>query len=101
MPLRSTSLDLPVESFDVILTWYLLTTLVCLAFTPLVLVLCRNLAFIYFEEEGRREVLRGIDERLVAGGYLVLGAHESLPGGVPDLVSCRTRPELWQKRADA
>jgi chemotaxis protein methyltransferase CheR len=68
---------------------------------PFDLVLCRNLAFIYFEEEGRREVLRGIDERLVAGGYLVLGAHESLHGGVPDLVSCRTRPELWQKRADA
>ena len=68
---------------------------------PFDLVLCRNLAFIYFEEEGRREVVRGIDERLVAGGYLVLGAHESLPGGFPDLVSCRTRPELWQKRADA
>ena len=31
------------DSFAVILTWYLLTTLVCLAFTPLVLVLCRNL----------------------------------------------------------
>lgn len=31
------------ESFDVILTWYLVTTLVCLAFTPLVLVLCRHL----------------------------------------------------------
>jgi chemotaxis protein methyltransferase CheR len=65
------------------------------------LVLCRNLAFTYFDEEGQREVLRGIDERLVAGGYLVLGAHESLPGGVPDLVPCHTRPELWQKRADA
>src|SRR5262245_29378402 len=64
------------------------------------LVLCSNLACIHFEEEGRREVVRGIDERLVAGGYLVLGAHESLPGGFPDLVSCRTRPELWQKRAD-
>jgi chemotaxis protein methyltransferase CheR len=68
---------------------------------PFDLVLCRNLAFIYFDEEGRREVLRGIDERLVAGGYLVLGTHESLPGGVPDLVTCPTRPQLWQKRADA
>ena len=53
---------------------------------PFDLVLCRNLAFTYFDEDGQREVLRGIDERLVAGGYLVVGAHESLPGGVPDLV---------------
>jgi chemotaxis protein methyltransferase CheR len=68
---------------------------------PFDLVLCRNPAFTYFDEDGQREVLRGIDERLVAEGYLVLGAQESLPGGVPDLVSCRTRPELWQKRADA
>ena len=68
---------------------------------PFDLVLCRNLAFTYFDEEGQREVLRGIDERLVAGGYLVVGAHESLPEGVPDLVSCPTQPGLWQKRADA
>jgi chemotaxis protein methyltransferase CheR len=68
---------------------------------PFDLVLCRNLAFTYFDEDGQRAVLRRIDERLVAGGYLVLGAHESLPGGVPDLVSCPTRPELWQMREDA
>jgi chemotaxis protein methyltransferase CheR len=68
---------------------------------PFDLVLCRNLAFTYFDEDGQREVLRGIDERMVAGGYLVVGAHESLPGGVPDLVSCRTRPDFWEKHADA
>ena len=67
---------------------------------PFDLVLCRNLAITYFDEEGQREVLRGIDERLVAGGYLVVGAHESLPVGVSGLVSCPTRPELWQKHAD-
>jgi chemotaxis protein methyltransferase CheR len=67
---------------------------------PFDLVLCRNLAFTYFDEEGQREVLRGIDERLVAGGYLVVGAHESLPVGVSGLASCPTRPELWQKHAD-
>jgi chemotaxis protein methyltransferase CheR len=66
---------------------------------PFDLVLCRNLAFTYFDEEGQREVLRGIDERLVAGCYLIVGAHESLTGGVPDLAPCPTRPGLWQKRA--
>jgi chemotaxis protein methyltransferase CheR len=67
---------------------------------PFDLVLYRNLAFAYFDENGQWEVLRGIDERLVAGGFLVVGAHESLPVDVPDLASCRTRPELWQKRAN-
>jgi len=68
---------------------------------PFHLVLCRNLAFTYFDEDRQREVLRGIVARLVAGGYLVLGAHESIPGGVPDLVGCRSRPGLWWKPAEA
>src|SRR5262249_126573 len=67
---------------------------------PFDLVLCRNLAFTYFDGDGQREVLRGIDHPLVPGGSLVIGAHEAVPGGVPDLVSCRPRPELWQKHAD-
>jgi chemotaxis protein methyltransferase CheR len=66
---------------------------------PFDLVLCRILVFTYFDEDGQREVLRGIGERLVAGGYLIVGSHESLPLSVPDLVSCPTRPGLWQKRA--
>ncbi len=41
---RRSILVVALESLDVILSWYLLTTLICLAFTPLVLVLCRNLA---------------------------------------------------------
>jgi chemotaxis protein methyltransferase CheR len=68
---------------------------------PFDLVLCRNLAFTDFDEDGQLEVLRGIDERLVAGGYLVVGAHESLPVGVSGLVWCRIRPELWQKHTNA
>jgi chemotaxis protein methyltransferase CheR len=45
---------------------------------PFDLVLCRNLAFTYFDEPTQREVLRRI-----AGvtDLLVIGAHERLPGG--------------------
>jgi chemotaxis protein methyltransferase CheR len=68
---------------------------------PFHLVLCRNLAFTYFDEDRQREVFRGIVERLDAGGYLLVGAHESLPGGVPDLVGCPGLPALWRKIADA
>ena len=65
------------------------------------LALCRNLAFTYFDEDQQREVLRGIVARLVAGGYLVVGAHESLAGGVPGLVRCPGLPALWRMIAEA
>ena len=48
---------------------------------PFHLVLCRNVAFTYFAREPlQREVLGRLVERLVPGGLLVIGAHESLPG---------------------
>jgi chemotaxis protein methyltransferase CheR len=68
---------------------------------PFHLILCPNLAFNYLDEDRQRAVLRGIVERLVAGGYLLLGAGESLPEDVPDLIACCGRPGLWRKRADA
>jgi len=45
------------------------------------LVLCRNLAFTYFDDRLQRRVLDGIAARIEAGGFLVVGAHESLPAG--------------------
>lgn len=47
---------------------------------PFHLILCRNLAFTYFDEAQRRETLARLKARLVPGGVLVLGAHETLPG---------------------
>jgi chemotaxis protein methyltransferase CheR len=52
---------------------------------PFHLVLCRNVAFTYFAPPLQREVLARIMERLVPGGLLVIGAHESLPEGAPHL----------------
>lgn len=46
---------------------------------PFDLVLCRNLAFTYFEPTLQRVVLSAIAERLRPGGALVLGRHEHLP----------------------
>lgn len=46
---------------------------------PFRVVLCRNLAFTYFDLAGQRAVLAGIAARLAPGGCLVVGAHESLP----------------------
>jgi chemotaxis protein methyltransferase CheR len=49
---------------------------------PFHLILCRNLAFTYFEESLQREILERITERLVPGGILVIGLHETIPNGV-------------------
>jgi chemotaxis protein methyltransferase CheR len=45
---------------------------------PFDLILCRNLAFTYFDEALQDEVLEGLVARLVPEGALVIGARESL-----------------------
>jgi len=46
---------------------------------PFELILCRNLAFTYFDEETQNDVLRRLVARLALHGALVIGAHEQLP----------------------
>jgi chemotaxis protein methyltransferase CheR len=46
---------------------------------PFDLVLCRNVAFTYFDLELQREVAARLAAGLRRGGALVLGAHETLP----------------------
>jgi len=53
---------------------------------PFDLVLCRNLAFTYFDDPTRRRVLAAIAARLSPGGVLVIGAHERLPRAGPEFV---------------
>jgi len=55
------------------------------------LVLCRNLAFTYFDETLQKETMRKITDRLVAGGALIIGNLESLPEGPWEI-------EPWSKR---
>jgi chemotaxis protein methyltransferase CheR len=50
------------------------------------LVLCRNLAFTYFDLELHREVARRLALALRPRGALVIGSHEALPEGVAGLV---------------
>jgi chemotaxis protein methyltransferase CheR len=46
------------------------------------LVLCRNLAFTYFDDAGQRVAAAHLGRALRTGGALVLGRHETLPAGV-------------------
>ncbi|UCG88304.1 MAG: chemotaxis protein CheR, partial [Gemmatimonadota bacterium] len=50
---------------------------------PFDLVLCRNLAFTYWDQSLQAETLRHIDLSLKPGGALVTGIHESLPPDAP------------------
>lgn len=49
------------------------------------LILCRNLAFTYFDPEHQRRVGRALVERLQPGGFLAIGGHEEVPQGVGEL----------------
>jgi len=46
---------------------------------PFDLILCRNLAFTYFEPELQRAVLKKLVKRILPGGALLVGSHEALP----------------------
>jgi chemotaxis protein methyltransferase CheR len=56
---------------------------------PFDLVLCRNLAFTYFDEPAQQRIVSRLAEQIAADGFLVVGRHESLPtdaGFVPYVV---------------
>lgn len=56
---------------------------------PFDLVLCRNLAFTYFEEPVQRQVATAFSHVLHANGALVVGIHERLPEGTSFVQSAR------------
>ncbi|HUT09040.1 MAG TPA: CheR family methyltransferase [Thermoguttaceae bacterium] len=56
---------------------------------PFRLVLCRHLAFTYFDEDLQRTILRRIAERLLPDGLLMAGKQEPLPEGQQEFESCR------------
>jgi chemotaxis protein methyltransferase CheR len=60
------------------------------------LLLCRNLAFTYFDLELQREVADRLALALRPGGALVIGSHETLPEGVPRLVPCCERLRVFR-----
>ena len=53
---------------------------------PFDLVLCRNLAFSYFDEATQRAVASSFRAVMRTGGVLVVGLDESLPSGTPGFV---------------
>jgi chemotaxis protein methyltransferase CheR len=66
---------------------------------PFDLVLCRHLAFTYFDEPLQQDVLRCILDRLTPGGILVTGKQEPLPALPTELEEYQPRTGIYQKRA--
>jgi chemotaxis protein methyltransferase CheR len=64
---------------------------------PFHLILCRNLTFTYFIEDTQREILAALHQRLLPGGYLVLGAHEQLPPGGPPFEALPHCPSIVRR----
>lgn len=64
---------------------------------PFHLVLCRNLAFTYFNENLQKRILREIYPRMCPNGYLVLGTHEKLPTDALDLTRISPRLPIFKK----
>lgn len=47
------------------------------------IILCRNMAFTYFDDGLQADISRALSEKLAPGGLLVIGAHERIPGTIP------------------
>jgi chemotaxis protein methyltransferase CheR len=63
------------------------------------LVLCRNLAFTYFDEVGARLALQRIASRLRPGGALAIGIHEHLPAPAEGFAPWPGRRALYRCEA--
>ena len=60
------------------------------------LILCRNVAFTYFEPPLQGEALDRLVERLAQPGYLVIGAQERLPHEMSCLIPLPGVPEIFR-----
>ena len=63
---------------------------------PFDMVLCRNLAFTYFDLDLQREVLEALAGSLRPGGALVVGAHEALPEDSSSFEPWSERPGAYR-----
>jgi len=61
------------------------------------IVLCRNLVFTYFKEEIQSIILSKITDRIKQNGFLIIGAHESLPNNDYRLKPFEDNKYIYQK----
>jgi chemotaxis protein methyltransferase CheR len=64
---------------------------------PFELVLCRNVAFTYFDLQDQREVAEHLAACIGPGGVLVVGAHETLPEGTNGFVPWSANLRVYRR----
>jgi chemotaxis protein methyltransferase CheR len=64
---------------------------------PFHLILCRNVAFTYFDEPLQRRTAARLAERCATGGALVIGIHEQLPDGAADFRPWNAAPGIYRR----
>jgi chemotaxis protein methyltransferase CheR len=65
---------------------------------PFDLILCRNLAFTYFDKELQRETMQRLTNNLAPGGALIIGKLESLPEGQWEVEPSSVHLGVYRKR---
>lgn len=65
---------------------------------PFDLILCRNIVLTYYAPVLQEALMARIVGRLRPGGALVVGAHESIPPGVPDFLAWPGMRTIYRKR---
>lgn len=63
---------------------------------PFHLVLYRNLVFTYFDQTLQQAVLQRMFERVLPGGVLVVGSHESLPPGSSQIQAVNDAKRIYR-----
>jgi chemotaxis protein methyltransferase CheR len=63
------------------------------------LILCRNVVFTYFSNELQMRLARQLAGKLHPGGALVIGLHESLPGGVEGIEAWPNARAVFRRAA--
>lgn len=64
---------------------------------PFDLILCRYVAFTYFDEAGQRDTLRRLAQACRAGAALVIGTHEELPSEEPGFAPWAPRLGIFRR----
>lgn len=60
------------------------------------LILCRNLVFTYFENDLQIDILKQINKKIIPGGFLIIGSHESLPKVLSNLFPYKGQKSIFQ-----
>lgn len=68
---------------------------------PFDLVLCRNLAFTYFDKPVQRRVVERLRERIFPLGFLVIGSHEALPADCGGFIQWMPNLPIYRRSASA